>query len=909
MPQPPAEKPIAPEEMPEEQTAEAPTTMASTQPAVAQSQPAVPDPQNGALAERLTSMATGLLRSQPPSNAIWRYTQALLEAATRLAPDEPRYQRLLVEAAGRAGDEETILKTLERYRKLVPNDEYAQVQLIDLYLKRMQSADDRINYLKSIIDSPAVANGVRSFAAMRLAGALAERMQNDLANEAVGVALKLNPLNLDALRLQLQHVQQNGSPADRLAAEFSLLQSNPAQPAVALDVAREFADAGMVQRSLEWFRQAVGLHRQMGLVPGADLGVDFASELFISGDTKQALGLMEQVTNANPDDLNAWLLKLIVARNAGNKELQTQTIQKAHVALTNRMALLAKQAGSTTATTRPMDFTGEVPLPDPMADLALIQQNKPDLVQQYAPVAGGMAWLKVFFEEKPAQAVPFTNAVAKAIGEGHEVTARLQGWQYLVAGNNDEARVKLSAVADRDPIAALGMIRLAGKDAAAEQKAVEQARQMLQQAPSRLTGAFLYAELAPRGVTIKPTATAPMLEKVLEAFPKDWMKIIDQPQTFYAARIEPVSGRVSVPVGEPVLVQATITNIGRYPLTMGPEGVIHPDLWFDAQTRGVQPNFYPAEAFARMGCPILLMPNQSVSQVVRLDQAQLLATLERYPAAHFQIMAMMMTNPTTIGGQVRPGPAGTQVALSNLMERRGAPVGQLDVRQKLADAIQSGTPEEKIRAAETLTKFATLFTARGAGEEARAFGAQAAEAVRHTATDQDPTVRAWASYLFSVYTGDQGLLTKLQQDPSWVARILGIVATDYTGKDQSLYKDLAANDEELLVRRLAAAALEAQIAKTRAAAAAAAATQPSEAVPSSQPASTQPAAPVPAASTTGPSGSAPAPAPAPSNGASGGLRDVPTPPLTPAVPTTTNPPPAPAPQGTPVRPSATQPAK
>ena len=275
-----------------------------------------------------------------------------------------------------------------------------------------------------------------------------------------------------------------------------------------------------------------------------------------------------------------------------------------------------------------------------------------------------------------------------------------------------------------------------------------------------------------------------------------------------------------------------------------------------------------------MGGPMVLPPRSAgVSQVVRLDQAQLLAVLERYPAAHFQIMAMMMTNPTTIAGQVRPGPAGTQVALSKLMERRGAPVGQLDVRQKLSEAIQTGSPEEKIRAAETLTKFATLFGGAGAGEEAKAFGAQAAEAVRHTANDQDPTVRSWASYLYSVYTGDQALLTKLQQDPSWVARILGIVATDYTGKDQALYKDLAANDEEPLVRQLAAAALEAQISKNRRTGAAAAGGAEGGAS-TSQPA-TQPFAPVPAADTKQPD----------TAGAAGGTSNgTPTPPPVPALP-------------------------
>jgi len=332
-----------------------------------------------------------------------------------------------------------------------------------------------------------------------------------------------------------------------------------------------------------------------------------------------------------------------------------------------------------------------------------------------------------------------------------------------------------------------------------------------------------------------------------------------------------VAGRVSVPVGEPLLLQVTIYNISSIPLTVGPDGVIHQDLWLDAQTRGVQPHFFPAEAFARLGGPMVLRPQSSMSQVVRLDQAQLLAMLERFPTAHFQIMASVMTNPTTVAGQVRPGPAGNQVTLSKLMERRGAPVGQLDVRQKLAEAIQSGTPDEKVRAAETLTKFATLFSGPNAGDEAKAFGAQAVEAVRHTTNDPDPAVSAWASYLYTVYTGDEQQLKNLLNDPTWVARLLGIVATDFAGKSRDLFQPLATTDAEPLVRNFAAAALEAKIMmKPPGAGGDAASTQPG----------TQPAAPMPAASTTQPDAlSTVSPAATPSR-----IEPV-APALTPAVPT------------------------
>ena len=81
-------------------------------------------------------MATGLLRSQPPSPAIWRYAAALIESATRLAPDEPRFTRFLIEAAGRGGDNEPVLKALDAHLRLNPFDQVAQTQKIDGHLAR-----------------------------------------------------------------------------------------------------------------------------------------------------------------------------------------------------------------------------------------------------------------------------------------------------------------------------------------------------------------------------------------------------------------------------------------------------------------------------------------------------------------------------------------------------------------------------------------------------------------------------------------------------------------------------------------------------------------------------------------------------------------------------------------------------
>src|SRR5829696_2575027 len=128
-----------------------------------------------------------------------------------------------------------------------------------------------------------------------------------------------------------------------------------------------------------------------------------------------------------------------------------------------------------------------------------------------------------------------------------------------------------------------------------------------------------------------PGPTAGKVEKAMAEFPKEWMRIVDQPQAFYTLRLEPV--RAGVQVGEPVLVQATVANAGSFALTLGPDGVIHPDLWLDAMLRGAEQRTFPAEAYERLAGPMVLKPGETASVVVRLDQRGLGAILEQYPNA------------------------------------------------------------------------------------------------------------------------------------------------------------------------------------------------------------------------------------------------------------------------------------
>ncbi len=527
--------------------------------------------------------------------------------------------------------------------------------------------------------------------------------------------------------------------------------------------------------------------------------------MFIGGDAKSADLIAGKIASIDPDSLNAWLLKLIADKAMGDRDTLTVTSRLAQIALTNRLAALRHEAGDATATTRPVDPNSDVPAVDVAADLARIQKaNKPELVSQFATLAQAMSWIKIYFDDKPADAEPWLNAMARVVPANDAGLTRLRGWQLMKQGKVAQARATLQPIADKDPFAAAALVLMADNTPAAQTQANMQARALLSQNPDGLTGAALTEMFGPKNIHLIPGAVADQLTLELAKFPRDWMSIIDQPQLFYSLRIDPVNS--SLQPGDPVLLSVTITNISDYDLTVGTDGIIHPGLWMDAQLRGADQRQLPSEAFDRITKRLVLPARQSMSQVVRLDTSELTAVLLYSPQKYFQVGALCMTNPMTINGQITNGPGGYRVEMTRLIEREGEPYTSPDVYQKVEKALESGTPAEKVSSLELMATYYNELSQVN-NQQAKELATHFADRIRSATADPDASVRGWALYVLSLLTTNHDLpvvLHAMMQDPGWEARLLAPVVVELKGAPKSLIKPLE-NDSDPLVKKLAIA--------------------------------------------------------------------------------------------------------
>ena len=222
-----------------------------------------------ALSEHFTTFAHQILRAKQLPQKALELDAALYRAAVKLNDQEPRFARALADVLMEMNDIPGAMDALKHYRDLDPADQTAQVQWIDLYLAsdKLQSLDQRLSYLRYLLQVQGIPDPVKSEIALRAAQLRMQRGQQDEAMKLLDDARRLNPMNLKALRIRYVMTQDKALPVDRVTQLLGILQANPADPVVCSRLAEELAQLGLVDTAVLWYGQANGLYSGTGVRP------------------------------------------------------------------------------------------------------------------------------------------------------------------------------------------------------------------------------------------------------------------------------------------------------------------------------------------------------------------------------------------------------------------------------------------------------------------------------------------------------------------------------------------------------------------------------------------------------------------------------------------------------------------
>jgi predicted Zn-dependent protease len=721
------------------------TTAAATAPATAPAQPE--DPALAAaqsiIARRFVEMAQQVVREARLDPAGLRQGTLLLRAATKLEPRDPRAWQLLLEAEQRVGNRDGVVHALKSYVNLVPGDLVAQMQLIELYASRIETGDAELAYLRGLAGKETVHPWVRSHLNVIIAQRLLNRGERKPALEAVDEAVKQNPVNVAALELKYQlllSAEEGASAADRAKALLDIVQANPLRPAAMAEVGRLLASVGMAKDAGEWISRAAGLYaRTPDASPQAyhDLVVDYAAGLYLGGQIQAARNVVEGLIKKDPSDPSAWFLQLVI--DSADKDALAKSREGAAIAMAGNWARAAQFIANSGATSQPAAATTAPGAPQPGEVAAQVMaSNDIEKEAAFVQAATDSAWFEIYFNDQPAAAQKWVDALAQVLPPDNVSLRRLRGWIALSEKKYEQAREALGPIRDYDPLAALGLLRVeaaAGPapatepaaaaasepsaltepapitdPAAATEPAASQpvamspddaARKLLEDYRSGLVGAIVAGALKDRNLKPAPHADAAAIREMLKHFPRGWLDLADNPQRYYAIRAEPF--QVGYRFGDPMYVAVYLQNLTNLDIPIGDDGVIKPNLWFDVDMTSAGPRIpIPGAAFERIGMSTVLPAKGKPGLppvIVRLDQGDLARRLEANPVSYMQLTGYVTTNivPNPSGPVPVPGLGGYRVPFAKKITRRGFPIGKAGQLQQVFQELEQGFPDMKIR--------------------------------------------------------------------------------------------------------------------------------------------------------------------------------------------------------------------
>ncbi len=758
------------------------------------------------LAERLVQTAGAF--AQVPSLA--DAAQATDELAGRILGNDPRLLRQAVELQFQLGNRDKAIELLNALRKVKPDDQLSQVQTIDLITSGMESADAKRKYLSQVAGVDQVPAEVRSYVCTQLFVLLTEQGDDAEALRQLNQALLLNPVNPKALQFAVERLFTGTSTAaQRAQAVVNLLKSNPMQPASIATLAEELARAGATDEAEVMYRKSLEMNNALSIPPSADDVINLIALLMATGKTQEAPGLAAGATQLAPSSGRAWFMRLLVEKQVGTEQSAAPILNDARAALTRNLMVLHGHLHPNAP-----EVTEQTPaaLPDVVADAAAAKAS-PDIAAAYAAALSDLAWLDAYFGNKSPDA-PVMQALSILLGENGVVTTRLQGFAALQSGRDDEAQVKLAAIADRDALARVGVVALKLKKGESKEALLPEASSLLSQMPVDVWSATLRYSLRDLGPITFASAEKDAVVAESAKLPDAWLQFPRNANTFYLAELRPV--RVGVQVGEPMLLTLRIQNIGRFPLVIGPGGVIDQTVAIDAHARGPVEQYFPGVAIVKLTGDLVLQPRESVVTPIRVDNNDLTNFLNSAPHVSLTVYPSAVTNARVVQGQqgagIVPGPGGFRVQAASMFDRAATPLAKEAIRQQLAAQLSAADATQRLYAYRAVgANVQALLNVPQATDQHRELAEAGKKMIAEAlARETDPAILAQVKQLQLGFERDAAALVQgiksMTTAPDWQTRATAAllsVSVPHAQRQDVLAALL--NDADETVKKLAAA--------------------------------------------------------------------------------------------------------
>ena len=526
-------------------------------------------------------------------------------------------------------DIELAKSALKDLLKVDPAHMGAQVKLFDL-LARGKPVDEQLSRVyRPAFAATALDSQVRSQLGVRVGHLLMERHDIQGAAKAFQDSIELNSVNVGAWQGLSQLLGETHAPvADRMTAFVKQLNANPFQPDAWITGARLLAAAGQHDAATTWLINGVEQFRMSGVQPPGDIYVDLATEMGLAKRNVEAANLISDLMKIDGGPAVIPSIGYVIKSGGVLPGLKDDAM----FAEAQKRLAAAVDAKSTEA----------------------------DAAARHTSALVEAVWFDLLASpEVLPQTAERLAALRTALGETDPLYLRLVGWQELRAGQYDQAKTTLTPLAQNDPFAILGLLRVARMQDDSK-TGRELVAKLWDVNPVGIAALVVQGEAGRLNMAQPQTPLGAQLQAMLKDIPPSMMTAHRKPADMLL--INPELPKLTYEFGEPVVMTVKFINSTDHAVSVGADGAINTNVVLGGTLRGL--GAQDMGVFAAENNPRVFRVERRgmVTETVRVDQGALREIMVYNPTRMISV-ALNITSvpqPTQNGGWA-PGLSGQKV--------------------------------------------------------------------------------------------------------------------------------------------------------------------------------------------------------------------------------------------------------
>ncbi len=538
----------------------------------------------------------------------------LARFADRLAPGDGRTNRILAFVYASQDKLELLTKAVGVCLAAQPGDHAMGLRWLSLELGVRQQAHKRIEFLSGVLADGNRPAPLRAAAAVQWADILSGQGQRDKARNAYAQALKLDPYLPAALRGYLASLDEP-TPVDRVRASAGLLVANPRALSIAAELG-EFLDAlGLYKQAVRFYDYAWQVNRITGRQSNVshDFIIQYCNAMLNAGQHARAINTFETLPRRFVDSLLLRSL-LIEACRATGKDRQADRFAKEIQAI-----FTARTSG------------GE------LTTLAATE----------------LAWLQLVTGGDVKQALKHAGQAAATNPDDFNARRVLSAARLLAQSEDlvQQGEAGLVKLADKDIFATAFLAEHYFKTGKTD-RGKKMVLVGLSLSRSGHSARRLLALAAKHKIVVPPAAFSIEVGAVVESIDPNVLEMGLAPEKFVTVTIRPLHDQVAV--GEPLVVEVVMANIGKAPVPLGQGALVPMALNLSVSTQGPSPRQFADVQQVVWPAPRYLQVGQSTKATARIDVGALSDWLVTRPLTQCRLTVFgMLVDPARRGRILR----------------------------------------------------------------------------------------------------------------------------------------------------------------------------------------------------------------------------------------------------------------